>query len=540
LDSYKYNFFGREVEQERLKNDFDDKVVKGKKCLSYLIQGRKEIGKSELVNKFIDEIELDIGLKSEIPKFNRERNVISYKCTPENKKEYAPFIKIRNEIEQRTKLLKIISGIASVIMAFPIIGVNDLIEALKKLFRTITGEHISSEEIERRKKIKEFNRYRNTLKRFSRNVPLIIFIQNVQHIDEYSLFLIERLVSNDQSFWGMIILEEDTSDDYDPRVQKSLTRLLNGGLLKSLAVISLDSHFPHNLLSSRFGEDFFTDEENDTLYVVSEGCPGKLINFIEECIKEEWLYSEDSQWKKIEDFSHSIRPRFQKLLELIIQTLEDGIITDAELTLIKKFSRVWNIPASTVNDTIAMLKDITQLKLNILGRLGPGILGKISLLVSDENDNRFIVEHLPLNNLSADIELDQIDLSNNKFLWEAKNIKVCNEGILILWDYIEGKKTRDELIAANELHLRKNVEKITQVLNGLSQLHNKNMPHFFIRPESVIETDEGKYRLVVVNNEIFKYLDFEQSNLFSNSENLNYMPPEQIEKSGYVQLRQTI
>lgn len=528
-----YDFIGREIELDRLKNDFDDTVVKNKKCLSYLIQGRKDVGKTEIVLKFIENIENDIGLKSEIPKFNRSKNVISFSCTHENKKEYAAFQVIKDEIEKITRWRKIISSLFSVIMAFPIIGVNDLLEAGKKLYGNITGSYISFEEIEKKKKIIEFNRYRKTLKKYSKNVPLILFFQNIQYLDEYSLFLIERLVANDRSFWGMIILEEDTSNEYDDKVQKSLSRMLNSGLMHSMVIMSLENVFPQKLLAKKFGEAFFSSEENDTLFVISEGCPGKLITFIEECVHEGWLYQENSEWKKVEDFSQLIRPRFQKLLELIIQTLEDGIITDAELTLIKKFSKVWNIPLQTVNNVIAMLKDITNLKLNILGRLGPGIIGKISLLVSDENDNRFILEHFPLENLNNEIQVDHLDLNNNKYLWEANEIKICNEGILISWDYIDGKKTRDELIAANELHLKRNVEKISQVLNGLNQLHNKNIPHFFIRPESIIETDEGKYKLVVVNNAIFNYFNIEQSNLFSSRENLNYMAPEQLEKKNY-------
>lgn len=521
-----YDFVGREIELDKLKNDFDNTVVKSKKCLSYLIQGRKDVGKTELVEQFLNNIENDIGLKSEIPKFNRERNVIHYHCTAENKTKYAPFIKIRKKIEQRTKLLKIFYGIVNVIIAS--VGINDLIKEIQKLVGTLTGTTPTNVD-----EVKEFNKYIKTLKRFSKKVPLIIFIDNIQYLDSYSLSLIERLVSNDKSFFGMIILEEDTANKYNEKVQKSLSRMLNNGLMKSMVVMSLENDFPQKLLEKRFGENLFSSEENDTLFVVSEGCPGKLISFIEECIKAEWLYQENSKWKKVEDFSQSIRPRFQKLLELIIQTLEDGIITTAELNLIKKFSKIWNIPTTTVNSTIAMLKDINSLNLNILGRLGPGVIGKISILVSDENDKRFIVEHFQMDNVGQDIQVDHLDLNNNKYLWEAKEIKICKEGILILWDYIEGKKTRDELIAANELQLRRNVEKISQVLNGLSELHDKNIPHFFIRPESIIETETGKYKLIVVNNKIFKYFDFEQSNLFASRENINFIPPEQLEKKDY-------
>ena len=528
MKKFEYEFYGRESELQELLTSFDDIVIKKKKCLTYLIQGREGIGKTRLITEFIKNINSNIGLRSDIPKFDLKKNVISYTYDQKSNVPYSALQEIKQKIIEREKFFRIISSFFSILLAIPIIGVNDLIEAGKKFWRNIKGG-IQDSEIEKSKQdIKIFNKYKKFLRKKSRKAPLIIFIQNVQWIDKLSLDLIERLLSTEKSIWGMIILEENTSEEFDEAIQQRMTVMVNNKLIKSLQLIGLANDFPAKLLKSRFGEDFFSGEENDILYVISEGCPGNLINFIEDCIKEEppWLYIKNSKWYKHPDFKELIKPKYQRLLELIIQALEDKEITDAELKIINDFSRLWGIPPRTVNNTILMIHDIRFAGFKILGKLGRGIVGNISLIVVDEENKRYIVEYLLSSKNQNKIIFNKIYF-NNKYLWMAKSVKNCENGILIIWDYLEGKKTRENFIALNEENLKKNIDKIVQVANGLKELHKKGLYHGFIRPQAIIEIEDGSYKLAVVNPNLIDYLNLKQYDNFVINE-LNYLSPEQL------------
>ena len=198
-----FPFIGREKELENIKATFR-KVLKYKTSSAYLLQGRLGIGKTRLITEFIENIERDLTLYSEVPNFNSQKHVITYKCKKEDG-PYSSFFAVTNEIIRRKKLLNIFNKTVQFFLA--IFGINDALNALKELAVSINEG--AKKEIVLKKEVELFNKYRKLLKKISQKTPLLIYFENIQWIDSYSLTLIEKILYDEKAFWGLIFLEED-------------------------------------------------------------------------------------------------------------------------------------------------------------------------------------------------------------------------------------------------------------------------------------------------------------------------------------------
>ncbi len=521
-----YNFYNRLSEQKELLKSFEKHILRNRRSLGYIIRGRLGVGKTKLAEEFINKLQ-DVEILSEIPSFDPDKNIIRYACTEGDSTPYKAFVKITEEIYNQSKLMDIFEKVIKLGLA--VFGINDALNAVNDLVKSIQTN--KSEKSLARKEAKLFNTYRKFLRKKSRKSPLIIFIQNVQWIDAYSLKLIGKLLSDRKEMWCMIILEEDDEEIIES-VHHNINQLIHDRKLYQLNVNVLDQTFPGEILNKAFSTDFFTAKELDILYTISEGCPGKLINFIEnKCIGEGWIKKSRGSWKKADDFIEKIKPPKQKLTELIISLYEDNVIRESEAKLIKKMARVWGLPDSTVNATIEMIKDILSLDLKILYNLDWGIITKSSILVSDKSNHRYIVESISHAGLKHESEKISNRKLNHKNILEAHEVRIFENEILIIWDYFEEKKNRDGLISELEKQIQANTIKYTDLAVGLAALHHKDIFHGYIRPEAIIEKEPGKYQLATFDNSVLKYLLELEKN---NPERLKYYAPEYFSKKEWT------
>ncbi len=520
--NYIYQFYNRSKELNDIKSNFE-KSIKNKSQIAYLIRGKRGIGKSRLILEFFNEIEKDIALISEIPSFRKEKDIISFQCEQNNLTPYHPFIQITKAILKQKKIFNIGFKIIQVFLA--IFGINDTLNALEELANSV-NENKNAEKL-KQKEIKLFNQYRKFIKKRSSKSPLIIFIQNVQWIDSYSLKLIQKLVSEGNHFWGMIILEQDELE-LSEELNDEFNKIIAADRINKIDLYALDKSFPAKLLSCRFGESFFNSDENDILYTISEGIPGNLIDFIENtCIKNNYLFAENGgTWKKKADFKESIKPANQKLLELIISLCEDNELSESELRLIKKMSLLWGISNAHVNQTVNMVKDLMLSGFRINQILDTGIISNNSFSITDVNNNRFIVEHVKVNTKNCILNYESKGFEN-KHLLEALSYKVCENGVLIIWDYYDCKKSRQVIVEEYEKHISNSIQKFIQISEGLAELHKNSVVHGFVKPRSIIEIGEGKYQLASFNHGIYKYIISEPEE--NNLNEMYFLSPEQLQ-----------
>jgi len=522
-----YTFVNREKELEELLQSFKNVIARKTLKAGYILQGREGIGKTKLVNEFINRIEGDVEIFSEIPKFSKGSNLINYTCIEGERQPYRPFIRIKQLIDENNKFKRILIKLFKVFMSIPIIGVNDLYNALADLGKDIAEEEDSVSI--RKKEAKVFKSYVNFVAKNSQKVPLIIFIQKAQWIDPSSLKLIRKLLNSDKSLWGMIIMEIDDMEQerYIEEIHLEVNRLVADRVMDRIILSALDNRFPSRLLEREFGDDFLSSEENDILFAVSQGNPGRLISSIERYVDEKWIYKKGSKWIKKKNFKELIKPKFQQLVELICSTLEDdGKISEGESQIIRNTAASWDISDDILEHTIQMVTSIMDEGYNIIHSLGPGIVSSNSFLASDSENQRHIIEYLP-NKLK--IHKDKVrhrDIEHSNLL-EAKDIRVTDEGILIIWPYVEAVRTRSVLIVANEIHIKNVLNKIIQITRALAELHRRGEVHGFIKPESIFKTKGNKYYLASFDISLINFLSIQ--NTYLNSDARHYLAPEQLD-----------
>lgn len=511
-----YGFVGRQKELEKMKAAFSEKVIHDHGFMAFLIQGRRGIGKTRLVKEFIDSLESDVALASDIPEFDKQRHVITYDCNESTGKPYEPFIKIGKEIERRQFLFQLVYKAVTVILA--VININDSLVALGDLWLLVRGKQ--GNRASEKKEIREFNKYRRVLKSFNRKSPLVIFIQNIERIDRNSLKLIEKILFDRKPLWGMIILEECEQPFLDATNRDALDRMVGAGKISRMPLMSLSKDFPARMLNPYYGDGLFDGADFDMMFALSEGCPGLLVEQVELWKSNKWIEKGEGGWKKVGDFKDRIKPKYQKLLETIISLFEDGKLEEGEERLIRRMAAEWEIPGETVTRTIGNVRDIQSIGYKILRRLGEGIVSVDSFLAFDDLGERCIVEYLT-NEKKIQINPRHRDIVHANLI-EAKEIRSCGQGVLIRWDDLEkGRKIRDMIREAHEQLVSKTVNIVKQVSRALAELHRNGEVHGFVQPEAIVEIGDGKFCLASFDPALLQILPFA-----TQSERQGYLAPE--------------
>jgi|GEM_PF-1191827 serine/threonine-protein kinase len=517
----KFDFCDREQELQELIHSFVSEVIKKRRCLSYLVEGRTGIGKSRLIEEFLNEIENNRYIAAKIPHFNRQTNIIEYDCTREQSEPYLPFMEITKQIRAHAQKLRILRRLG--MLAISIFPIHDIVDDLQRLAEEIrSGE---AEDTIRTKELKVFQSYLKVLKKRSRKAPLIIYIRNVQWIDSHSLELLHALIDDDSSFWGMIILEEDEADDANEEIRKTFRILSQENKLRRLPLRTLQKGFEIQIMEKLFGHGLFTAQEYEYIYTLSEGVPGILEKYLEEWMAKNWLTKDRSGWHKADGFEEKIKPPYDKLLDLIITVLQDGEMSPREEALVKNFAKEWNIDPSTVASTVDLVLKAQKLGYDIERRLRSGSLGSDAFLAHDKDRNRYIVEYIP----QAKFDNKEISIAEitHPRLLPLRRIVPCDKGLIIVRDYVEGKTLKEFKQEIEEQQIQRIIQIAVQIAEGLQELHRNGYVHGHLRPEAVIHTKDEEIRLATIHTpqiDLHKTLEDEKA--------LNYLPyfsPEQID-----------
>ena len=515
-----FDFINRTREFQTLQESFLDYVVKKRDCLSYLVQGRHGLGKSRLINEFINSIEADKRIASRIPKFRSRMHVIEYECKKEITEPYQPFVRISTQIQEQQKKYRILRQIG--MLAISLLPIHDVIEDFMKLGSAInSGE---SDEAIRARETKLFTKYLKVLKKRSDSVPLVIYIKNVQWIDDHSLALLHTLIDTEKSMWGMIILEQDEEGTINPNLGAVVNTLIEKNRLHRLTLRSMQKGFEIEMLESCFGPQLFTKTEFEHIYTISEGCPGILASCAEEWIRKEWLYQKDDRWYKVEGFENKIKAPQQKLLDLLITLLQDGVISPREQILINNFAEEWGIGADVVSRMTDLLLKAQELGYMVERRVHSGSIGRDAFLAFDKNRNPYLVEYIEdVDEGIGDVVPVEV---KHPHLLSAKEIKKFDNGALIVNDYFEGKTLKERKIEAFDSQMQSALKLAAQVAEGLAELHRNNLVHGNLRPESIIVTEEGDVRLTGLDAGQFRLpgVDDDSEDMSA----ISYLAPEQI------------
>ena len=192
---FEFKFLNRDDELYQLQQDFITEVIQHRKCSSYLISGRRGAGKSKLIHEFINSLEADQRIAVNIPKFRRNVHAIEYACREDVAEPYRPFMEIKDQIERQQKGFRILRYAGMLLISF--LPIHDVVDDLRKLVGEI-GRGVTDEAI-RSKETATFAKYLRMLKRRSKHIPIVLYIQNIQWIDDHSLKLLQTLIENEKS-----------------------------------------------------------------------------------------------------------------------------------------------------------------------------------------------------------------------------------------------------------------------------------------------------------------------------------------------------
>jgi tetratricopeptide (TPR) repeat protein len=514
-----YPFVGRESELTDLRSAFSDRVLRGHGCLAYLVQGRNGVGKTRLMTEFIRSIQEDVLLHSDIADFRLNEHVMVYDCSQSLGKPYEPFKSITEKIHSQQRLLHLATETFFLVLS--VFNVDTILGHLKSIGAILLGKETRDDPAEKETVL--FNRYRRLLAWVNRKAPLIIFLQNAQRIDIQSLKLLNKVIHDRKPLWGMIILEDQQDHVPDSNIQESLNRMVGSGVLSRIVVRSLGKEFPSRLLSKEFGEDLFDGGEFDVMYAISEGCPGILINEVEAWKRNGWIESRGQRWEKCADFKEKIKPKAQKLLELVVALFEDRILTEGEERLIYRMAADWGIANDSVARTIGMARDISNCNYKIVRRIGPGIVSVDSFEALDEAGSHFIIEYIR-NEKQLPVTFRRLGVVHANLL-EAREVRPCGGGVLVCWDYREGRRIREIMREAHETQIKKSIAMLKQIAPALAEMHRVGEAHGYIQPESIIETSDARFCLASFDASLLNVL---LPSMRPDRESLNYLAPETL------------
>jgi serine/threonine protein kinase/Tfp pilus assembly protein PilF len=510
-------FIGRDSEINDLTSAFTRKVLWGHGSLAYLVQGRSGVGKTRLIQEFLRRVQDDVLLHADIPAFTIDEHVIVHDCAQSQGKPYGPFTSITDRIHTQQRLLHLTTEV--MFLALSVFNVDTILEHLKSIVSILLRKENRTEVVERETLL--FNRYRRLLSLVNRKAPLVIFLQHAQKIDIHSLKLLNKVMLDRKPFWGMIVLEDQQDHVPERDVQEMLNRMIGSGDLSRLDVRGLGKDFPSRLLSGVFPEGFFDGGEYELMYAISEGCPGILIDEIEEWKKDHLIEQVGGSWKKCADFKEKIKPKSQKLLELVVALFEDRILTEGEERLIYRMAADWSIPDETVARVIGMARDISDCAFKIVRRIGPGIIGIDSFEVLDDAGSRFIAEYLE-NEQQIPVSFHRLGIEHAN-LFQAKEVRPSGKGIIVIWDYREGRRILEVMREARENQIKKSIAMLKQITPAIAELHRVGEAHGYIQPESIIETNDGKFCIAALDPSLLKAFT---PALRTGRDSLKYLAPE--------------
>lgn len=519
-----FPFCDRKDEMSRLRGTFAEITKNPGTSRFILIQGRIGIGKTRLIEEFLEEASSDLLTAADVPHFDGEKHILVQSCPETNTSPYKPFQRIGQMMWDRMVRFKIIYGVIRVFLA--IVGINDGIEALNKLAKEVKkteGEPEAGANKNHAEEKKVFQNYLSTLERWSKKAPIIIVLKDSQWLDASSLKLLESLIGR-KGFWGMVILEEDMLRP-NRQAMEALHGLADKNSLEVMRLLPLEKGFEKTVLGSILGETVFTSTHFPLIYAVCEGIPGQLLKAVNSWNERGWITCSDSgQWSASANLTEKIRPSIDKLVDLVIAVASDGVITPSERHMAYQMAGERDIELAIVDELLGACIGSLQLGYTIEKRLCTGCISEHAFLAHDSKGDRFLLEYLPEVKLEQE-QLAPLDITH-KYLLPTRRILQLPEGILLVRDFTVTNEPTTIDKWRQKMKFDKNVELARKIVEGLRELHRNSVVHGRLSPDSILVSEDGDVR--ISGND---FIDMKLDTLLDDSTLFRFLPyrsPEQL------------
>jgi serine/threonine protein kinase/tetratricopeptide (TPR) repeat protein len=488
-----YDFYGREKESVQLREGFDS-IAKIRKGAGFYLTGKRNAGKTRLVQEFLKNVLGDPVIKMDLPEFvlKPDQYIIHHTCKQEEQQPYTVFSSIKEKINEEKNIYEIIYGIGSIILS--VFNVSDVINSVSKLFNKLFRIKRTSTENEN---YKEYLTYRKFLRKSCKKAPLIIFIQNAQWIDEPSLIMIRKLLLDSSTFWGLIILERDSNigDGQAEANRFTIQHLIREGLAVKIYVGPFPISFPLEFLRINLRNLTFSREESDTMYHRSEGLPGTLIDFIAVWSKDHLLYKENDYWVKSQHFLDEIRTHTDRFFDDILGMCNPGSPRYPDQHSLSRLSSRYSMSLNEVEKVASLTYDLICAGMRISRELGQGVfLGKC-YIVYDQSGERYVAERLIKNDFPSSSAVSGTAIPGADNLTSLIDLPIEREkivngekGQILLRKFYDGEVEYEDLTD-------RITNRFINICRAVKALHDKGIVHGMIKPQTIIDTNESGIRL---------------------------------------------
>lgn len=500
------DFVNRNEELDGLRDSFFQIVGAQQGCVSYIIRGRRGIGKTRLIDEFISRMETDTGLGNlpKFKKFKKEKHVMQYTCLKDEDEPFEPFIyqKASSDISQSKTLFRFLKIVFRVItIAIKVVVGSALVEDMKQL--GVEVKKRASDDSIHKKEIKIYNKYLKMLQKVSRKAPLILIIRNIQWVDTYSTELIKMIIEIENAMFGMIILEEAGTYTHE-HVKETLYRLIEKNRLQEMRLKPLTRESISRILKNECGRELFTQNEYNNIYSSTYGCPGLLESSINYWQAQNWIYDGgDEKWEKVENFNEKITPDYETFFGFVLDKFNSppnpGDINQNQMNKIIDYANKRNVDESTAMRMTHIISQTLTKGYEISYRIGKGVFSGDIYLAKKDNRNYTVeyIQNVPGEDYTIELaEMEDIDAK----IYRPKDFIRFESDILIIYPYVDAQQsqefTKDQIINRN----REVLDISLQVAQALAELHINNVVHGHLRPESIMITEGKKIHLAITLN----------------------------------------
>lgn len=404
--------YEREEELNKLNQYFED-VIKGDNII-VSVKGEEGIGKTSLINNFIDNLE-----------FNQTNTNTFHLLTNELDKsgQNKPNASLIGLFEQKVKSILTLSSNEidkwkEKIKALPEISLK-VISYFIKPFKELVETELNTEEIspDNFRNLLSFA-FQDFVKLFSDN-PLIIFIDNIQNIDSSSLLLLEQIMTDEELQKTMLIVtyspnEIDNEHPFN-NFCKNIERLLKELTLKPLS---------HKVINELLYDTFKDNSErikqfSSVILNKTNGNPFFIRSFIQDCNKNNyiWFNNNSNKW----DFDLT-KMKDMPIADNVADLMSDKIteLTPSEQHILKLASCIGkDFDLETVS--VIAEKNITDTTQEIFPLISSGLIipeensyEKILTLLTSEQKTELNGNDVKLSFLHGDIQRASYKLLSDK------------------------------------------------------------------------------------------------------------------------------
>ena len=473
-----------------------EEFIKSRILKSFIVYGKKGGGKKELVEQLFDRIFCDQSLLIHAPKLNRKDIFQAEYGSSDQMTEhpYAAFIEIARMMEKKRRVFSIANRIFGVLLAA--VGISDFVDKFKDLAEEIRNFKDKEDKIHE-KELKLFKKFAQEIKRYCQKKPFIVAIRNAQWMDRNSRQLLNYLLEDAASFWGLIILEYTTDDPSMVQLGDSiLWDLIKENKIMAVKAKILDNRYLEAYQKENFGNILFTGEEAERIIELAQEMPSKLNELMESWKYQKLIFKENGSWTKSRVLSlKELKTPEEKLVELFKVFAADGNIS-------KKEDEAFHTNAQSLGfsdeqiDKMRMIASFESLnpRYHIIRKVRFGTIGDIyKAFDSERNRNVFIEIDQRLKESRSEKEGDSSMMSSS--LLNTLEISQGEGFSFIVTDYTHGVSLADIRSEYVFFDFDRTNKIVRSLLSAIGLLHRRNFIHGNIRPDNIFIEDDWSVKV---------------------------------------------